>query len=71
MNSDDFTLMSYLEDALNSELGVKLDLESADDLPALRARFYKVKGTDVRYANLTLSDHSERSQLWIIKRDDS
>jgi len=67
---DEVTLMGYLEDALASEEhGVKLELESHEDLVLLRAKLYKTRGTDPRYKALVLSEHG--SELWIIRKADA
>lgn len=59
--------MGYLEDALESEHGIKLTLESHDDMVRLRAKLYKTRRTDERYAPLVLSEHG--SELWIVKKE--
>lgn len=66
--NDEVTLMGYLEDALDSEHGIKLILESPDEMRRLRQKLYKTRGTDPRYRTLVLSEHEH--ELWIVKKDE-
>lgn len=66
--SDDLILIGYLEDALESEHGIKLTLESHDDLRRLRQKLYKVRGSSTQYSSLVLSEHD--NELWIVKKED-
>lgn len=61
--------MGYLEDALSSEHGIKLILESPDEMRRLRQRLYKTRSEDARYSALVLSEHG--SDLWIMRKDNA
>ena len=61
--------MGYLEDALEAEHGVKLILESPEDMRRMQQRLYKTRTTDERYSNLVLSQQGR--ELWILRKEES
>lgn len=65
---DEIILIGYLEDALDAPHGIKLFLETSEELRALRQRLYKLRAEDARYEDIQLSEFDK--QLWLVKKHD-